>query len=79
MVRKPTELVMSKLKALPGDTNVILRVVLLKRFFAYTYIYLILMDIYNKVENNSGWLRKFVLESFPHSGHLGPYEHFVCL
>lgn len=44
MVRKPTELVMSKLKALPGDTNVILRVVLLKRFFAYTYIYIYIFN-----------------------------------
>lgn len=62
MVRKPTELVMSKLKALPGDTNVILRVVLLKRFFAYTYIYiyLILMDIYKKVENNKQWVAEKV-------------------
>lgn len=60
MVRKPTELVMSKLKALPGDTNVILRVVLLKRFFAYTYIYIILMDIYKKVENNKQWVAENV-------------------
>lgn len=60
MVRKPTELVMSKLKALPGDTNVILRVVLLKRFFAYTYIYIILMDIYKKVENNKQWVAEKV-------------------
>lgn len=60
MVRKPTELVMSKLKALPGDTNVILTVVLLKRFFAYTHIYIILMDIYKKVENNKQWVAEKV-------------------
>lgn len=40
MVRKPTELVMSKLKALPGDTNVILRE------FLHTHIYMFNFDGY---------------------------------
>ena len=58
MVRKPTELVMSKLKALPGDTNVILREFL--HTHIYIYIYLILMDIYKKVENNKQWVAEKV-------------------